>query len=121
MRRFVFPRQHSADSSVKLSGGHTTQTQTSEVRWAARFSGHWVVMFACFISNSQEAITQATKISQMEDVPNLINFGPTNPILILHQHEIFEGFVCVLQMIVLTKLKNLDVSTGAQQQRQEVY
>ena len=39
---------HSADSSIKLSDHHTTQTQTSEVRWAARFSGHWVVtsMFA---------------------------------------------------------------------------
>ena len=39
---------HRADSSIKISGCHTTQTQTSEVRWAARFSGHWVVtsMFA---------------------------------------------------------------------------
>ena len=25
----------------------------------------------------------------MEDVHNLINFGPTNPIQILNQHEIF--------------------------------
>ena len=33
----------SADTSIKLSGRHTTQTQTSEVRWAARFSGHGVV------------------------------------------------------------------------------
>ena len=30
-------------SSTKLSGRHTTHTQTSEVKWAARFSGHWVV------------------------------------------------------------------------------
>ena len=39
---------HSADSFIKLSGRHTTQTVTSEVRWTARFSGHWVVtsMFA---------------------------------------------------------------------------
>ena len=39
---------HRADSSIKLSGHRTTQTQTSGVRWAARFSGHWVVtsMFA---------------------------------------------------------------------------
>ena len=39
---------HSADRSIKLSGSHRTQTQTSEVRWAARSSGHWVVasMFA---------------------------------------------------------------------------
>ena len=54
----------------------------------------------------------------MEDVHNLINFGPTNPIQTLNQHEIF---VCVLQMILLTKIKNLEVGTGAQQQRQEVY
>ena len=56
----------------------------------------------------------------MEDVHNLINFGPTNPIQILNQHE-FEDFVCVLQMILLTKIKNLEVGTGAQLQRQEVY
>ena len=39
---------HSADRSIKFSGRHTSQTQASEVRWAARFSGHWVVtsMFA---------------------------------------------------------------------------
>ena len=56
----------------------------------------------------------------MEEVPNLINFGATNPIQILNQHEIFEDFVYVLQMILLTKIKNLEVGTGAQQQRQEV-
>ena len=40
--------KHSANSSVKLSGRHCTQTKTREVRWAARSSGHWVVtsMFA---------------------------------------------------------------------------
>ena len=39
---------HSAASSIMLSGRHTTQTQTSEVRWAVRYSIHWVVtsMFA---------------------------------------------------------------------------
>ena len=57
----------------------------------------------------------------MEDVHNLINIGPTNPIPILNQHEIFEDFVCVIQMILLTKIKNIEVGTGAQQQRQEVY
>ena len=31
---------HSADRSIKLSGTRRTQTQTSEVRWAARSSGH---------------------------------------------------------------------------------
>ena len=28
----------------------------------------------------------------MEDVHNLINFGPTNPIQILNQHELFWRF-----------------------------
>ena len=28
----------------------------------------------------------------MEDVHNLINFGPTNPIQILNQHELFKDF-----------------------------
>ena len=57
----------------------------------------------------------------MQDVHNLINIGLTNLIQILNQHEFFEDFVCVLQMILLTKIKNLEVGTGAQQQRQEVY
>ena len=35
--------------------------------------------------------------------------------------KFFEDFVCVLQMILLTNIKNLEVGTGAQQQRQEVY
>ena len=35
--------------------------------------------------------------------------------------KFFEDFVCVLQMILMTQLKNLDVGTGAQQQRQEVH
>ena len=33
----------------------------------------------------------------------------------------FEDFVCVIQMILLTKITNIEVGTGAQQQRQEVY
>ena len=57
----------------------------------------------------------------MEDVHDLINIGPTNPIQILNQHETFEDFVCVIQMILLTKMKNIEVGTGTQQQRQEVY
>ena len=36
----------------------------------------------------------------MEEVPNLINIGPTNPIQILNQHDFFFNFVYVLQMIV---------------------
>ena len=34
--------------------------------------------------------------------------------------KIFEDFVCVIQMILSTK-KNIEIGTGAQQQRQEVY
>ena len=38
----------SADSSNELSDLHTTQSLASDVRWGARFSGHWVItsMFA---------------------------------------------------------------------------
>ena len=51
----------------------------------------------------------------MEEVPNLINIGPTSPIQILNQNIFFKDFVCVRQMILLTKIKNLDVGTGAPQ------
>ena len=43
----------------------------------------------------------------MEEAPNLINIGPTNPIQILNQHEFFEDIVCVIQMILLTKIKEI--------------
>ena len=57
----------------------------------------------------------------MEEVRNLTNICPTNAIQVLNKHDFFEDFVCVPQMILLTKMKNLDVGTGAPQQRQEVY
>ena len=57
----------------------------------------------------------------MEEVPNLINIGPTYPIQILDQHDFFEDFACVFQMILWTKIQNLDDGTRAPQQRQEVY
>ena len=57
----------------------------------------------------------------MAEVPNLINICHTNPIQVLNLHEFFEDFVCVLQMILLTKIKTIDIGTGAPQQRQEVY
>ena len=56
----------------------------------------------------------------MEDVHNLINFGPTIPIQILNQHEIFWRF-CMCPSNDTFDKKNLEVGTGAQQQRQEVY
>ena len=42
---------------------------------------------------------------QMEERPNLINICPTNPIQVLDLHKFFQDFVCVLQMIFLTKMK----------------
>ena len=42
------------------------------------------------------------------------------PFKFLINMKFFEDFVCVIQMILVTKI-NLDVGTGAQQQRQEVY
>ena len=35
--------------------------------------------------------------------------------------KFFEDFVCVIQMIFLTKMTNIEEGTVAQQQRQEVY
>ena len=49
----------------------------------------------------------------MEEVLNLTNICPTNPFHILNQHEFLKIFVCVLQMILLIKIKNLDAGTGA--------
>ena len=56
----------------------------------------------------------------MEDVHNLINIGPTNPIQILNQHEIFWRFCMCNSNDTFDKLKNIEVDTGAQQQRQKV-
>ena len=57
----------------------------------------------------------------MEDVHNLINIGPTNPIQILNQHEIFWRFCICNSNDTFDKIKTIEVGTGAQQQRQEVY
>ena len=60
----------------------------------------------------------------MEDDPKLIKVCPTNRIQILNQHDFFEDFVCILQMIlpkISNKYKNIDVGTGAPLQREEVY
>ena len=56
----------------------------------------------------------------MEDVHNLINIGPTNPIQILNQHEFFWRF-CMCNSNDTFDKKKYWVGTGAQQQRQEVY
>ena len=56
--------------------------------------------------------TNNLRTPQMEEVLDLINISPTNRIQIFDQHEFF---LCVLQMILLTKIKNLDVGTGAPQ------
>ena len=57
----------------------------------------------------------------MEDVHNLINIGPTKPIQILNQHEIFWRFCMCNSNHTFDKNKNIEVGTEAQQQRQEVY
>ena len=58
----------------------------------------------------------------MEDVHNLINIGPTNPIQISNQHEFFWRFCMRNSNDTFDKnKKNIEVGTGAQQQRQEVY
>ena len=45
----------------------------------------------------------------MEDVLNLINICPTDPIQILNQHDFFYDFVCFLQVILLTKIKKISM------------
>ena len=57
----------------------------------------------------------------MEDVHNLINIGPTNSIQILNQHEIFWRFCMCNWNDTFDKNKKIEVGTGAEQQRQEVY
>ena len=57
----------------------------------------------------------------MQAVHNLINIGPTNLIQNLNQHEMFWRFCMCLSNDTFDKIKNLEVDTGAQQQRQEVY
>ena len=58
----------------------------------------------------------------MQEVPNLINIGPTNPIKILNQHDCFWRFcMCPSNDTFNKNLKNLYVGTWAPQQRQEVY
>ena len=58
----------------------------------------------------------------MEDVQNFINIGPTHPIQILNQLEIFWRFcICNSNDTFDKNKKNIEVGSGAQQQRQEVY
>ena len=56
----------------------------------------------------------------MEEVPDLINIGHTNPIQILNQHE-FLKFLCPSNDTFNKNKKNIDVGAGVPQQRQEVY
>ena len=52
----------------------------------------------------------------MEDVHNFINIGPTTPIQILKQHEIFWRFcMCNLNDTFDKNNKNIEAGTGAQQ------
>ena len=57
----------------------------------------------------------------MQDVHNLFNIDPTNLIQILNQHEIFWRFCTCPSNDTFDKNKKIEVGTGAQQQRQEVY
>ena len=57
----------------------------------------------------------------MEDVHNLINIGPSNDIQILNQYDFFWRFCMCPSNETFDKMKNLEVGTVVQQQRQEVY
>ena len=66
--------------------------------------------------NTRRPKLASGKNLQMDDVHNLINFGPTNPIQILNQHENFWRFCMCPSNDTFDKNKNLEVGTGAQQQ-----
>ena len=57
----------------------------------------------------------------MEDVPNSIDIGPTNPIQILNQHDFLKILYVPLNDTFSKNKKNIyiDVGIGAPQQRQE--
>ena len=77
---------------LSFQGSHRTQTQTSEVKWLhASVVTEWSP--ACLHKQFPGAYHRANwRKPEMEDVHNLINIGPTNPIQILNQHEIFWRF-----------------------------
>ena len=77
---------------LSFQGSHRTQTQTSDVRWLhASVVTEWSP--ACLHKQFPGDLHRGNKRKhQMEDVHNLINIGPTNPIQILNQHEIFWRF-----------------------------
>ena len=74
---------------LSFQGSHRTQTQTSEVRWLHdSVVTEWSP--ACLHKQFRGDLHRGNwRKPQMEDVHNLINIGPTNPIQILNQHEIF--------------------------------
>ena len=49
----------------------------------------------------------------MEEVPNLINMGPTNPIKILNQHDFLKTLYMSFKWYFWQTYKNLDDGTGA--------
>ena len=65
-------------------------------------------------------MSEDEKRYQMEEVPNLINICPTNPIQNLNLNDFFK-ILCVHSNGSLDKTKKIDVGTGAPQRRQEVY
>ena len=74
---------------LSFQGRHRTQTQTSEVRWLhASVVTEWSP--ACLHKQFPGDLHRGSQRKpQMEDVHNLINIGPTNPVQILNQHDIF--------------------------------
>ena len=93
--RNVFIEMHSAASSNELLDLHNTPTQTSEVRWGARYSGHWVVtsMFAQ-VTPRRTSHRQTKKTSNGRS--SQLNVCPTNPIQFLNQDDFFKYFVILL-------------------------
>ena len=92
---WAFPDCNSSIAQIaplSFQGSQKTQTQTSEVRWLhASVVTEWSP--ACLHKQFPGDLHRGNQRKpQMEDVHNSINIGPTSPIQILNQHEIFWRF-----------------------------
>ena len=106
---------HSVASSNELLDLHTTQTQASEVRRGACFSGHWMTT-----SIFAEVTPKSTSQRQLQKISNGRS-SQLNQYLSYEPHAnfkptwIFFKILCVSFEWYFSQKKNLDVGTGAPQ------
>ena len=109
----ILVKPHSADSSIKLSGRHTTQTR--QVRWSELHASvviEWSP--ACLHKRHKKTSNgRRSQLTQCWSYKRHLNFKPTWIFL--------KIFYVSFRWYFWQKYKNLDVGTGTQQQRQGVY